>query len=89
MASVEEADPYFKELIRRFLRDSNKAFTDQEDAKALLDMVKEWERLGPRALHKLAMGEIWNFPLYISLASAILNRREINGLRRELGLREA
>ena len=81
---TEVVDIRFNELIERFKRDAEKVFTGPEDVEALNDMIWEWERLGSSSLKKLAMGEIWNFPLYISLASAILNRREVNGLRKSL-----
>ena len=70
-----------------FEHETDKVFTDPSDREALADMIGEWRRLGPNTLKKLSMNEIWNMPLYFALSAAILNRREINELKRQLASR--
>lgn len=83
--SIEEASKkVFDEMIARFERDTEKVFTAPEDREALADMIGEWKRLGPKTLQKLSMNQPWNMPLYFAFSAAILNRMEINELRKSL-----
>ncbi len=81
--SIEEASiKVFNEMMTRFERDTERVFTAPEDREALADMILEWKRLGPKTLQKLSMNQPWNMPLYFALSAAILNRREIDKLRK-------
>ena len=83
--SIEEASrKVFEDLLIRFERDTKEVFTAPEDSEALADMISEWRRLGDHTLRKLSMNQPWNMPLYFALAAAVLNRREINELRKNL-----
>jgi len=84
MSIEEAARKVFEETMTRFEHDTSMVFTTQEDREALADMIGEWKRLGPKTLQKLSMNQPWNMPLYFALAAAILNRREINELRKSL-----
>ncbi len=84
MSIEEAAKKVFDEMMTRFERDTSMVFTALEDREALADMMSEWKRLGPKTLQKLSMNQPWNMPLYFALSAAILNRREINELRKSL-----
>ena len=86
--SVEEASrKVFNDLVSGFERDTAKVFTAPKDREALADMISEWKRLGPSTLQKLSMNQPWNMPLYFALSATILNRREINELKKQLRAR--
>ena len=83
--NIEEASKkVFEENMMRFENDTKKALINPEDRKALEDMISEWKRLGEPTLLKLSMNQPWNMPQYFALSAAILNRREINELRKSL-----
>jgi hypothetical protein len=83
--NFEEASrKIWEDSIDRFERHSMEALRDPEDRKALADMISEWKRLGETTLVKLSLNQPWNMPLYFALSAAVLNRREINELKKNL-----
>ena len=83
--SLEEASKkVFEDNLARFEGDAMKALSNSEDRQALTELIEEWRRLGEPALLKLSMNQPWNMPLYFALSAAILNRREINELKKSL-----
>jgi hypothetical protein len=85
MLNFEEASKkVFEDNLARFEGDAMKALSNSEDRQALTELIEEWRRLGEPALLKLSMNQPWNMPLYFALSAAILNRREINELRKSL-----
>ncbi|MGD0805146.1 MAG: hypothetical protein ABSA11_13860 [Candidatus Bathyarchaeia archaeon] len=82
---LEEASKkVFEDAMNRFENDAMKTLSNQEDREALAELIVEWRRLGERTLLKLSMNQPWNMPLYFALSAAVLNRREINRLRKSL-----
>jgi len=82
---LEEASKkLFNDLVAGFEKDTAKVFTASEDREALAEMISEWKRLGPATLQKLSMNQPWNMPIYFALSATILNRREINELKKNL-----
>ncbi|MGD0805496.1 MAG: hypothetical protein ABSA11_15660 [Candidatus Bathyarchaeia archaeon] len=85
MNEVEEASrKVCEDSLWRFEGDAMKALTNPEDHQALVDLINEWKRLGEHTLRKLSLNEPWNMPLYFALSAAVLNRREINELKKNL-----
>jgi len=84
MSTEEASKKVFNDLVSRFEKDTKEVFTAPEDREALADMISEWKRLGPKSLQKLSMNQPWNMPLYFALSAAVLNRREINELKKRL-----
>ena len=81
--SLEEASrKVFADTMTLYEHQTEKVFTANEDRQALADMIEEWKRLGPTTLQKLSMNQPWNMPIYFALSAAVLNRREINELRK-------
>jgi hypothetical protein len=84
--SIEEATrKVFEDDLKRFEKDTQKVFTALEDREALAAMISEWRRLGPTTLQRLSMNRPWDMPIYFALSAAILNRREINELKKSFG----
>jgi hypothetical protein len=84
MSTEEASKKVFNDLVSRFEKDTMEVFTAPEDREVLADMISEWKRLGPKSLQKLSMNQPWNMPLYFALSAAVLNRREINELKKRL-----
>ncbi len=83
--NVEEASKkVWEDSLSRFEGDAMKALLNPEDCLALADMINEWKRLGESTVLKLSMNQPWNMPLYFALSAAVLNRREINELKKSL-----
>lgn len=79
-----EAKPRFDELVKLFERAGKEAHLSVEDVKALNEVIDDWKSLGADRLYRFAGFDVWNFPLYLSMVSAIQNRRELISLRNQL-----
>jgi hypothetical protein len=83
MKELEEASKEVcEDSLSRFEGDAMKALSNPEDRQALSDLISDWRRLGEHTLLKLSLNQPWNMPLYFAFSAAVLNRSEINELKR-------
>jgi len=83
--NVEEASKkVFEDNMERFERQAMKALLNQEDRTALTDLISDWKRLGEHTFKELSLNQPLNMPLYFALSAAVLNRREINDLKKSV-----
>ena len=80
MPMSEDAPKRLDEIVNKILRAAKEANLPPEDMQAVNDVVEDWRRMGVERIYRFATFDVWNFPLYLAIASSIHNRRELNRL---------
>ena len=81
--NVDEASKkVWEDTLSTFEGDAMKSLSNPEDRQAFTELINDWRRLGEPTLKKLSLNQPWNMPLYFALSAAVLNRREINELKK-------
>ncbi len=80
MLMSEDVQKRLDEIVDKIVRAATEANLPPDDMRAVYDVVEDWRRMGVERIYRFATFDVWNFPLYLAIASSIHNRRELNRL---------